>query len=87
MSLESKKVIGNCAFCGDYEETRPYGPNEEEICCECALQNEESRKKCNEDMIFSFILEQTYQSLKGSFTDLFLKYLEEIVDKENNEQN
>ena len=30
-----------CFLCGKIAETRPYGPNGEEICYECGMRNEE----------------------------------------------
>jgi hypothetical protein len=29
-----------CALCGKIAETRPYGPNGEEICFDCGIKNE-----------------------------------------------
>ena len=34
-----------CAFCEKVAELRPYGPNDEEICFDCAMQDEETMKK------------------------------------------
>jgi hypothetical protein len=31
---------GLCAFCGRLEELRPYGPNNERICFDCAMKDE-----------------------------------------------
>ena len=33
---------GNCAFCGALDELRPYGPNNESICFDCAMKDEET---------------------------------------------
>ena len=30
-----------CFLCGKIDETRPYGPNGEEICYECGMKNQE----------------------------------------------
>jgi hypothetical protein len=35
---------GQCELCGDVEETRPYGPNGEEVCFKCGMENEEAAK-------------------------------------------
>lgn len=29
-----------CKLCGKFEETRPYGPNGEEICFDCGMKDE-----------------------------------------------
>lgn len=34
-----------CEFCGIIEECRPYGPNDEEICFDCAMKDEETTKR------------------------------------------
>jgi hypothetical protein len=31
---------GTCAFCGKTDELRPYGPNNESICFDCAMKDE-----------------------------------------------
>jgi hypothetical protein len=31
---------GKCAFCGREEELRPYGPDNENICFDCAMKDE-----------------------------------------------
>lgn len=36
---------GVCEFCGETEELRPYGPNNERICFACAMKDEETTKK------------------------------------------
>ncbi len=33
---------GVCAFCGKINELRPYGPNNESICFDCAMKDEET---------------------------------------------
>ena len=41
-----------CELCGKVDECRPYGPNDEQICFECGMKNEEvTRKK-----MFAYIL-------------------------------
>ncbi len=38
-----------CEFCGLIRECRPYGPNNEQICYECAMKDiETTNKKINE---------------------------------------
>lgn len=34
-----------CFLCGKVAETRPYGPNGEEICWECGQKNKEQTEK------------------------------------------
>jgi hypothetical protein len=42
---------GICAFCGKLDELRPYGPNSENICFDCAMKDEETaRRKFQERM-------------------------------------
>jgi hypothetical protein len=41
-----------CEMCGTIDECRPYGPNDEEICFECAMKNEETTRKKMEAYIF-----------------------------------
>lgn len=36
---------GKCDLCGVAEETRPYGPNGENVCFDCMLKDEEAAKK------------------------------------------
>jgi hypothetical protein len=31
-----------CQMCGVIDECRPYGPNDEEICFDCAMKDEET---------------------------------------------
>lgn len=33
---------GKCEFCGKVEELRPYGPNNENICFDCAMKDEKT---------------------------------------------
>lgn len=35
---------GKCELCGEVKETRPYGPNGEEVCFKCGMKDEESAK-------------------------------------------
>ena len=32
-----------CEMCGVVDECRPYGPNDENICFDCAMKDEESK--------------------------------------------
>ena len=34
-----------CELCGKFDECRPYGPNDENICFDCGMKNEEQTKK------------------------------------------
>lgn len=41
-----------CEMCGKVDECRPYGPNDENICFDCAMKDEETTKKKMEAYIF-----------------------------------
>lgn len=42
---------GPCAFCGKDEELRPFGPNDELICFDCAMKDEKTtNRKFNEQI-------------------------------------
>ena len=41
-----------CEMCGVIEECRPYGPNNEEICFDCGMKDEETTKKKMTEYIF-----------------------------------
>lgn len=41
-----------CTMCGVIDECRPYGPNDEEICFECAMKDEETTKQKMTEYIF-----------------------------------
>lgn len=34
-----------CEMCGKIDECRPYGPNDENICFECAMKDKETTKR------------------------------------------
>ena len=34
-----------CELCGKVDECRPYGPNDEQICFDCGMKNEEATRK------------------------------------------
>ena len=34
-----------CEMCGKVDECRPYGPNDENICFDCAMKDEETTKR------------------------------------------
>ena len=36
---------GKCEMCGAQDELRPYGPNNENICFDCAMKDEATAKK------------------------------------------
>jgi len=36
---------GRCELCGAVKETRPYGPNGEEVCFPCGMKDEEAAKR------------------------------------------
>jgi hypothetical protein len=41
-----------CEMCGAIDECRPYGPNDENICFECAMKDEATTKRKMEQYIF-----------------------------------
>ena len=36
---------GRCALCGAVEETRPYGPNGEDVCFDCGMKDEAAARR------------------------------------------
>lgn len=44
-----------CELCGVIDETRPYGPNGEEVCFDCGMKDEENAKKRMQLYIFGEI--------------------------------
>jgi hypothetical protein len=40
-----KEPAEKCAHCGAKKELRPYGPNRERLCFECAMKDEETTKR------------------------------------------
>jgi hypothetical protein len=43
--VEPHEFDGKCELCGKVEELRPYGPNNENICFDCAMQDEATTKR------------------------------------------
>jgi len=41
-----------CEMCGKIDECRPYGPNDENICFDCAMKDEETTNKKMKAYIF-----------------------------------
>lgn len=41
-----------CAFCHAFSELRPYGPNKERICFDCAMKDEPTASKQMDAYIF-----------------------------------
>ena len=41
-----------CEMCGVVAECRPYGPNDENICFDCAMKDEDTTKRKMESYIF-----------------------------------
>lgn len=41
-----------CEFCGKVSECRPYGPNKESICFDCAMRDEEMTQKRMRQHVF-----------------------------------
>jgi hypothetical protein len=42
---------GKCEMCGAQEELRPYGPNNENICFDCAMKDEPTTGKKFREMV------------------------------------
>jgi hypothetical protein len=42
---------GKCAFCGKLDELRPYGPNNENICFDCAMKDEATTNRKIKEMM------------------------------------
>jgi len=40
----AKENVDRCELCRCIAETRPYGPNGEEVCFDCGMKDEESTK-------------------------------------------
>lgn len=43
--LIAKQPAGKCELCGDVKETRPYGPNGEQVCFPCGMKDEDACKR------------------------------------------
>jgi hypothetical protein len=41
-----------CEMCGKLDECRPYGPNNENICFDCGMKDEETTRKKMDAYIF-----------------------------------
>lgn len=41
-----------CEMCGKVDECRPYGPNNENICFDCGMKDEETTRKKMDAYIF-----------------------------------
>lgn len=44
-----------CELCGTIEECRPYGPNGEQVCFECAMKDEEAAKRKMQEYLFGIV--------------------------------
>jgi hypothetical protein len=42
---------GKCELCGKNDELRPYGPNNENICFDCAMKDEATTKRKFKEML------------------------------------
>jgi hypothetical protein len=47
-----EEPMQRCEMCGVIDETRPYGPNGEQICFECGMKDEETTRKQMAKYIF-----------------------------------
>lgn len=41
-----------CAFCKKYKELRPYGPNKQRICYQCAMKDRATAEKMMGEVLF-----------------------------------
>lgn len=46
--LISEQPPGRCELCGAVRETRPYGPNEEEVCFDCGMKDKAAAQRAFE---------------------------------------
>jgi len=45
VKIEAESEHQYCQLCGKGAETRPYGPNGEEVCFQCGMKDEKTTKK------------------------------------------
>lgn len=48
----AEEVAQVCELCGVVDECRPYGPNDEQVCFDCAMKDEETAEKKMAKYIF-----------------------------------
>jgi len=48
----AEEPLQRCEMCGVIDECRPYGPNNEQICFDCGMKDEETTRKKMEQYIF-----------------------------------
>ena len=48
----AEEVAQACEMCGTVDECRPYGPNDEQVCFDCAMKDEETAAKKMAQYIF-----------------------------------
>lgn len=58
---------GKCELCGTVAETRPYGPNGEDICFDCGMKNEEATIRA-----FNKVLDSVDQVIDGREGGIFI---------------
>lgn len=69
---------GECETCGEVDELRPYGPNGEWVCFECAMQDEEAAGEKFEELFAAY-------NKEGSMDRRGMEsYLEEKIEKLKN---
>ena len=49
--FDTRDVDGECEFCGELDELRPYGANDEWICFDCGEKNKEVTEKKMKEML------------------------------------
>ena len=53
--IEEESERQKCELCGKEAETRPYGPNAEEVCFKCGMKNEDAAKRQFDKVLFGNI--------------------------------
>lgn len=52
LGIISVEEDSRCELCGLIEETRPYGPNGERVCFDCAMKDEKAAERQMRKYIF-----------------------------------
>jgi hypothetical protein len=55
--MSGRGIIANepdqmCELCGKVDECRPYGPNDEQICFDCGMKDEDTTRRKMDAYIF-----------------------------------
>lgn len=52
LGIIAEEPMQVCEMCGVIDECRPYGPNNEQICFDCGMKDEETTRKKMDQYIF-----------------------------------